>query len=233
MGIDYSATGVPFDTTCGDWVYSKHRCKSSPADWLSGYEYSYECFEAACERSIHRRGDYSRAHFPSRNVPLLLFDGDEELFHDIIAVSGSDQTINRVRVRAEPFGFRNYISKLNAKYTAALELHEGLPPNVQSKAARVHDLFPFRLAITGPSGPWPLVRIKSLLDAYNWTHSPNLVQKTRDRADIPALFLTNECVRLYAIVVRARIGDWLVNHQAYWLGLEVTATGLAPDPGAR
>ena len=215
-------------------MYSRHRCKISPAEFLLGYEYTYGLFTDECLRSIHRWGDYSRAHFASRNVPQLLFDEESyELFGDILAVSRLSTDSTRVRIRDEPFGFRNYISKLNSKYTNALELHEALPLDKKSKALRVHDLFPFHLSITGPSGPWPLVHIRGLLDAYNWTHSPDLVQKTRYRGDIPPLFLTDECVRLYAIVVRARIGDWLVNHQAYWLGLEFTATGLAPDPGAR
>ena len=230
LGIDYSATGVVFDSTFGD--HDRHRCTVNPHAFHQNYDTDYECFEDQCIDSLRACGDYSKAEFPYRCVPQLLFEG-EELFGDILAISESGPdcfAANRVLTENHnvPFGFSNYVAKQNSIYMKALELHAALPPNLQSKAVPVHDLFPFHLAITGPSGPWPLVRIKGLLDAYNWAHSPNLVQETRDRGDIPSLFLTEECVALYAIVVRANIGEWLVHHHAYWLGIKFTATGVVP-----
>ena len=231
LGTEFTASGVVFDSTFGD--PTRHPCTVSPSDFHSNYDTDYEGFEEQSKESLRNFGDYTRASFPYGCVPQLLFDGDE-LFGDILSMAVFDEGRARIRglprekKRDVPFAFDQYVAKQDALYRRALELHAGLPPNRQSTAAPVHDLFPFHLAITGPSGPWPLVRIKGLLDAYNWAHSPNLVKETRERGDVPALFLTDECVDLYAIVVRARIGEWLVKHEAYWLGIPFTATGVVP-----
>ena len=76
-----------------------------------------------------------------------------------------------------------------AVYVEALKLHTDLLPDQQSKAAPFHDLFPFHPAITGPSGPWSLVHMKGLLDAYNWAQSPGIVKETRERGAVPALHI--------------------------------------------
>ena len=107
----------------------------------------------------------------------------------------------------------------------ALKLHTDLPPDEQSKAAPFHDLCPLRLALTAPSGPLPLVCMKGLLNAYNRA-------QTHERGAAPALFLTDNFVAILIIFLWARIGKWLVHHQAYWLGLEVTASGSAPNEDA-
>ena len=230
LGVGFTATGVGFSSTFG--YPTRHSCAISPRSFQQNYDADYECFEEQCMDSLREHGDYSKNVFPYRCIPQLLFEGDE-LFGDILAIaeSGSDYfAMNGLLAENSnvPFGFSSYVTKQNSIYRTALELHEALPPNRKSKAAPVHDLFPFHLAITGPSGPWPLVRITGLLDAYNWAHSPNLVQETRDHGDVPALFLTDECVALYSIVLRARIGEWLAHHRAYWLGIEFTATGVVP-----
>ena len=132
-----------------------------PQVFLDNFHYLYPSFQAEIDLSLRECGDYSRAdicRFPG--VPILLFEGDA-IFGDILfAVRGGTQN----GLLPE---FETYIAEQDEMYDEAMQLYAALPPNKRSRAARVHDLFPFHLAITGPSGPWPLVHIKALLDAYH------------------------------------------------------------------
>ena len=107
--------------------------------------------------------------FPS--VPFLLFEGDAVFGDTLFALRGGTQN------GLLP-GFETNIAGQDEMYDEAMQLYAALPSNTGSRAAPVHDLFPFHLAITGPSGSRPLVRIKALLDAYHWARSPLHVDQT-------------------------------------------------------
>ena len=72
-----------------------------------------------------------------------------------------------------------------------------------------------------------MVRIRELLDAYAWIHSPVLVRQATRVHTVPNLFLTSDCISRYVFVLRGKIGDWLVKHQDYWYGIDHSATGFA------
>ena len=190
-----------------------------------------ETFEVECIASLETCGDYSDAyHYGLYGVPILLFE-DDAVFEQILSALEQGTQDGLLS------GFETYITKQEAMYADALELYTALPSSAQSKAAPVHEtLFPFHLGITGneahitkltnkmlasrrvivegDSGPWPLVRIKALIDAYHWAHSSTHINQARGAGTVPAIFLTEDCIALYVIVLRAKIGLWLVQHEA-------------------
>ena len=225
-GIAHSTTGVRFPLGYTD-PYTRP-CTVDEIDFRTRYiTEDYGILEEERAESIRDCGDYTQAVFPYRCVPSFLF-GDGELFGDPSGESDSAIALNNHFLAQFS---QSWIDGQMALYAEAKKLHDDLPPHRQSKAAPLHDLFPFRLAITGPSGPWPLAHIRGLLEAYNWVHSPRLQQCSRNRGDVPTIFIAPCQNYIYDVYLRARIGEWLVNHQAYWLGLEFTATGLAPTIG--
>ena len=138
----------------------------NPWEFLSDFHERYAYFEDECKDSLGDCGDYSKARTCTyAGVPILLFEKDA-LFSEIL------QWTEEGTVEGLLFEFDEYMVELDGMYEKAFQLYAGLPPNKRSKAAPIHDLFPFHLSITGPLGPWPLVRMKGLLDAYHWTHCP-------------------------------------------------------------
>ena len=236
LGIEFTATGVVFDSTFGDIISPPTTLTLHPRYFQQRYSRTYEHVKEWHRDSLYECGNYTQADLPYQCVPRLLFGAGELLGCPLATdesasasdVSGGDGVVKENCDFFSGFSL-NWITEQETLYKRALYLHTALPANAQSKAAPVHDLFPFHLAITGPSGPWPLVHIRGLLDAYNWAKSPSLVDETRRVGFLPAFFLTDYSIAIYVLSLRARIGKWLVDHQEYWLGLEFTATGLAPN----
>ena len=153
-----------------------------PQLFVRDFHTLYPDFRAGCEQSLRDCGDYSNADvcsFPG--IPILLFEDDAVFGNILLALDGGTQN----GLLPE---FEAYIARQDEMCDAALELYAALLPNKRSIAAPVHDLFPFHLAVTGMSGPWPLVHIKALLDAYHWAHSPVHANQMRRDAPVPGVF---------------------------------------------
>lgn len=182
-------------------------CIGPPEAFIQQLENAVEKFEEDGKESLRVCGDYSRAPFPFA-FPKLLFEEDAvDLFNDILSMKKEGfcgVVLNE---------FKDFIHTQNVWYMDAYELFEQEASEDHSVASSVVDLFPVGVC----SCPERRARYDSLCIAYAWLHEEKNVKSVRDGEKLPAIFSTDECIFLYSVVVRGKIGKWLTENRDMWL----------------
>ena len=177
-------------------------------EFIDQFDMDVEAFEKACKESLRNRGDYLNVVFPY-DVPLFLFEADAvDIFNDV--ESCRQEGFRGVLLNE----FKNSIHELNKSYERAYELFEENGSEIHPLAVSVVDLFPVRIRnIDDPRR----ARYDALCVAYSWLHEVKNVKLMRDGLVLPDLFLTDDCIFLYSITVRGKIGKWLVDNKDLWV----------------
>ena len=183
----------------------------APDEWIRKFNGYMETFKNGCDDSLQVRGDFLAAPWPYR-TPRFLFERDTfDLFGSIVSLN---QEGFRGCLLNE---FKDYIHYYNNLYGKAYELFVTSASETHSLTTVVVDLVPVGF-VPGTSCEQQ-ARYHALCKAYDWLHVTENINSMRDSGEFPSMFLTDECIFLYTIILRGKIGKWLVDNHNLWIGL--------------
>ena len=172
-----------------------------------------ESFEQGYDGAQRRNlpASFLKAWWPYESFPPLVFESDTaDLFGNILSVFGNG--FRGVLLNE----FKDFIHTQNVAYVNALEVFEERASEEHSNGATVDDLFPVIVRNMKGDGS-RRVRYDALIVAYKWLHGWKNIKAMREGGEVPSIFLTDDCIFLYSVVVRGKIGDWLLENEDLWL----------------
>lgn len=183
-------------------------CTIPPERWISQFDSDMQRFEQATESSLLASGDFLGAPWPY-DIPRFLFgSGSYDLLGDIMSVNADG--FRGVLLNE----FKDYIFDRSNAFLRAQALFEEQVTERHSLVNPVVDLLP--IALSSTSG-LRRAHYDALCVAYGWIHEVENVKAMREGGQFPSMFITDECIFLFTVDLRGRIGEWLIENQDLWV----------------